>query len=121
MGASLAGAGVFFLFLGQHFLEDAGDFHGVLNALVEHELQAGRVTQVDAIAHLLLQEAGRVLQAVQAEALLLLIAHDREMHLGVPQVARDLDKRHGDIGNARVFQLHENGHANRFADSFGNL
>ena len=51
--------------------QNAGDFQRVLHALVEHERQPRRVAGVDPVGDPL-QEAGGVLQAVQAQGLLLL-------------------------------------------------
>ena len=43
-------------------VKDARDFHGVLDALVEHKLEAWRITGLDAPIDLVLQKSSRVLQ-----------------------------------------------------------
>ena len=59
----------------QNLVQDPRHFQRVLHALVEHERQPRRVAGFDLVGDLLLQEAGGVLQARQAELLLLLVAN----------------------------------------------
>ena len=62
----------------------------------------GRVARVDPLGDLGLQESGRALQSVQAELLLRVVPHDRDVDLGLPHVGRDLDVGHGHVLDARV-------------------
>ena len=91
----------------------------MLHALVQQEAQPRRVADVDALGDLRLQEPGRVLQAPQAQLLPRLVAHHRDVDLGVAEVGGDLDVGHGHVADAGVLQLGEDGHADDLADGFG--
>src|SRR2546421_9502929 len=105
--------------LGQGFVDQAGYFNALLDALVENKSDRRRKARLEAGPQLALDESGRVLEPVQTQLLLLWIAHDRNVDLRVLQVGRDLGAGDGHAFDARVLQLEQDGLARHFANHLG--
>ena len=74
-------------FARQDLAEDLGHGDGMFHALVQHEREPRRVAEIDPVGDLGLQKSGCALQAAERQVLAGFVAHDRDHHLGVAQIA----------------------------------
>jgi len=91
-------------------VEHFGDFELILNALIEDEFEVRRVSGVDPLGDLRLEESRGGLETFQAEFLFLFVAHNGDVNLGGAHISGNFDVQDGHIADAGVLDFGQNRH-----------
>ncbi len=105
----------------KNLTEDLGDDRRIFDTLIQFEQELRRELHFQSVADLSLQKAGRVLESLEAEFLFLVISHDRDVDAGLAQIAGDRDVRYGHVVDTGIAHFGEDGHADHFANCFGDF